>query len=156
MTDKTSRLPSGDWDQRFLDLAKHISSWSKDPSTQVGAVAVRDRRVLATGYNGFPRGITDLPGRLNDRNEKLLRTVHAEGNVVAQAARNGVSLDQSTVYVWPFIPCNSCCTLLIQAGVRRVVAPDMPIPDRWRRSFDVSIEMFKESKVELTLIELEF
>jgi dCMP deaminase len=144
------------WDQRFLDLAQHIAQWSKDPSTQVGAVAVRERRVLATGYNGFPRGIADLPGRLNNRDEKLLRTVHAEGNVVAQAARNGVSLDKATIYVWPFIPCNSCCTLLIQAGIKRVVAPDMPIPDRWKQSFDLSIKMFKEAGADLTLVEIEF
>lgn len=142
------------WDLRFLDLAKHISAWSKDPSTQVGAVAVRDRRILATGYNGFPRGVADLPGRLQDRNEKLMRTVHAEANIVAQAARNGVSLDGATVYVWPFLPCSSCGTLLIQAGVKRVVAPDMPIPDRWVDSFEMSRSMFKEAKLELTLMDL--
>jgi dCMP deaminase len=144
------------WDQRFLDLARHISCWSKDPSTQVGAVAVRDRRVLATGYNGFPRGVADLPGRLADRNEKLLRTVHAEANIIAQAARNGVSLDRATVYVWPFLPCSTCCTLLIQSGIKRVVVPDMPIPDRWLESFDMSQKMFKEAGVELTLMGLEF
>jgi len=143
------------WDQRFLDLAKHISSWSKDPSTQVGAVAVRDRRVLATGYNGFPRGVADLPGRLHDRNEKLMRTVHAEANIVAQAARNGVSLDRATIYVWPFLPCSSCGTLLIQSGVKRVVAPDIEIPDRWVDSFEMSRAMFKEAGVDLTLIDLD-
>ncbi|MBM4229161.1 MAG: dCMP deaminase family protein [Gammaproteobacteria bacterium] len=141
------------WDQRFLDLAKHISAWSKDPSTQVGAVAVRDRRILATGYNGFPRGVADLPGRLRDRNEKLMRTVHAEANIVAQAARNAVSLNGATVYVWPFLPCNSCGTLLIQAGVKRVVAPDIEIPDRWVDSFEMSRAMFKEAGLELTLID---
>ena len=142
------------WDLRFLDLAKHISAWSKDPSTQVGAVAVRDRRILATGYNGFPRGVADLPGRLHDRTEKLMRTVHAEANIVAQAARNGVSLDRATVYVWPFLPCSSCGTLLIQSGVKRVVAPDIEIPDRWVDSFEMSRSMFKEAKLELTLMDL--
>lgn len=144
------------WDQRFLDLAKHISAWSKDPSTKVGAVAVRDRRILATGYNGFPRGVADLPGRLSDRNEKLLRTVHAEANIIAQAARNGVSLNKATVYVWPFLPCSSCCTSLIQAGVDRVVVPDLPIPDRWAASFEMSQQMFQESGVELTLMDVEY
>jgi dCMP deaminase len=143
------------WDQRFLELAKHISQWSKDPSTQVGAVCVRDRRILATGYNGFPRGVADLPGRLNDRKEKLFRTIHAEANIVSQAARNGVSLDKATIYVWPFLPCSSCCTTLIQAGIKRVVAPDMPIPDRWSDSFNMSIQMFKETGTELTLLEIE-
>ena len=144
------------WDQRFLDLAKHISSWSKDPSTQVGAVAVRERRILATGYNGFPRGVADLPGRLHDRNEKLLRTIHAEANIVAQAARNGVSLNKATVYVWPFVPCSSCCASLIQAGIERVVVPDMPSPDRWAVSFKMSQQMFQETDVELTLMDVDY
>ena len=141
------------WDSRFLAMAKHVSTWSKDPSTQVGAVAVRERRILATGYNGFPQGLSDFPTRLHNRSEKLLRTVHAEANIVAQAASNGVSLNNSTVYVWPFIPCNSCCTLLIQAGFKRVVAPDLPIPDRWLESFSLSKEMFRECGVDLTLLD---
>jgi dCMP deaminase len=141
------------WDARFLAMARHISSWSKDPSTQVGAVAVRERRVLATGYNGFPQGLSDFPTRLHNRSEKLLRTVHAEANIVAQAACNGVSLKNSTIYVWPFFPCNSCCTLLLQAGFQRVVAPNLPIPDRWADSFNLSKEMFRECGVDFTLID---
>jgi dCMP deaminase len=143
------------WDHRFLELAKSLATWSKDPSTPVGAVAVRDRRILGTGYNGFPHGIADLPGRLSNRGEKLLRTVHAEANIIAHAARNGVGLDGSTVYVWPFLPCSNCCTLLIQAGIRRVVAPDLPIPDRWAESFAMSQSMFKEANVQLTLLDVE-
>lgn len=140
------------WDKRFLDLAKHISEWSKDPSTQVGAVAVRDRRILATGYNGFPRGVADLPGRLLDRKEKLLRTVHAEANIVSQCARYGISLEQATVYIWPFLPCASCCTLLIQTGIRRIVTPDTPIPDRWQESFSASLEMLREAGIDLVIV----
>jgi dCMP deaminase len=142
------------WDLRFLELAKHISQWSKDPSTQVGAVAVRDRRILATGYNGFPRGVADLPGRLENRSEKYLRTVHAEANSIAQAARNAICLDGADIYVWPFVPCSSCCTLLIQAGFSRVVVPDLPIPDRWEESFQMSQEMFQEAQIDLVLIDV--
>jgi dCMP deaminase len=142
------------WDTRFLDLAKHISDWSKDPSTKVGAVAVRDRRVLATGYNGFPRGIADLPGRLLDRKQKLLRTVHAEANIIAQCARYGISLEGATVYIWPFLPCSSCCTSLIQAGIKRIVTPDIPIPDRWKESFLASLEMLKEAGIDLVLMDV--
>ena len=142
------------WDLRFLELAKHISEWSKDPSTQVGAVAVRDRRILATGYNGFPRGVADLPGRLENRSEKYLRTVQAEANSIAQAARNAICLDGSAIYVWPFVPCSSCCTLLIQAGFSRVVVPDLPIPDRWEESFRMSQEMFQEAHIDLVLIDV--
>lgn len=143
------------WDTRFLDLAKHISEWSKDPSTKVGAVAVRDRRVLATGYNGFPRGIADLPGRLLDRKQKLLRTVHAEANIIAQCAKYGISLEGATVYIWPFLPCSSCCTSLIQAGIRRIVTPDTSIPDRWQESFSASLEMLKEAGIDLVLMAVE-
>lgn len=140
------------WDRRFLDLAKHISTWSKDPSTQVGAVAVRERRILATGYNGFPHGVADLPGRLKDRNEKLLRTVHAEANIVSQCAKYGVSLHGATIYIWPFLPCASCCTLMIQTGIRRIVTPDTPIPERWCDSFNASIEMLEEAGIDLILV----
>jgi dCMP deaminase len=140
------------WDQRFLSLAEHISHWSKDPSTQVGAVAVRDRRVLATGYNGFPRGISDSFDRLKDREQKLLRTVHAEANIVAQASRHGVSLEGAWIYIWPFLPCANCCTLLMQAGVSRIVVPDRPIPDRWKESFSTSIALLEEAGIELKLL----
>lgn len=142
------------WDVRFLELAKHLAEWSKDPSTKVGAVAVRDRRILATGYNGFPLGVADLPGRLENRNEKYLRTVHAEANAVAQAAKNAISLNNSDIYVWPFIPCSSCCTLLIQAGIKRVVVPDTTIPDRWEESFKMSRDMFSEAGVDLIVIDV--
>lgn len=142
------------WDVRFLELAKHISSWSKDPSTQVGAVAVKDRRILATGYNGFPRGVADLPGRLENRNEKYLRTVHAEANAIAQAAKNAISLADADIYVWPFIPCSSCCTLLLQAGIRRVVVPNTTIPDRWEESFNMSQAMFSEAGIDLIVIDV--
>lgn len=137
------------WDRRFLDLAKHVSEWSLDPSTKVGAVAVKERRVLATGYNGLPRGVADLPGRLLNREEKYLRTVHAEANIVAQAARFGIDLFGATVYVWPFLPCSNCTTLLIQAGIRKIIVPELPIPDRWKSNFDLSVEMLNEARVDL-------
>lgn len=143
------------WDQRFLHLAKHISTWSKDPSTQVGAVAIRDRRILATGYNGFPRGVEDSEDRLQDREQKLLRTVHAEGNIVAQASLHGVSLSGASIYIWPFLPCSSCCTLLIQAGVSRVVVPDIEIPERWLVSFTTSVGMLQEAGLMLDRVQID-
>jgi len=143
------------WDRRFLDLAKHISTWSKDPSTQVGAVAVRDRRILATGYNGFPRGIDDSAERLADRQQKLLRTVHAEANIVAQASLHGVSLEDASIYIWPFLPCSSCCTLLIQAGITRVVVPALEIPERWLVSFTTSVGMLQEAGLRLERIDID-
>jgi len=143
------------WDCRFLALAKHISEWSKDPSTQVGSVAVKDRRILATGYNGFPRGVQDSDLRLHNRDQKLLRTVHAEANIVAQAAQSGTTLTNATVYIWPFLPCNACCSLLIQAGITRIVVPDLEIPERWHESFTTSKEMLKEAAIALYRVSLD-
>ena len=75
------------WHKRFLDLASHVATWSKDPSTKVGAVAVApSKQILETGFNGIPRGVQDLPERM-ERPEKYLWTAHAEENLVAHAAR---------------------------------------------------------------------
>ena len=74
------------WDLRFLKLAHHVGQWSKDPSTKVGAVIVdAQRRVLGIGYNGFPRGVDDSPGRYHDRPTKLDMVVHAETNAIMNA-----------------------------------------------------------------------
>ena len=71
------------WQERYLDLAEEISKWSKDPSTQCGAVAVGDKgQILSQGYNGFPRGIHDNIGLLEDKKSKYDRIVHAEMNVI--------------------------------------------------------------------------
>ena len=74
-----SILLNDKWDIRFLDLAQNISTWSKDPSRKIGCVAVgTNREILAQGYNGFPRGIADLPQRYEDRETKYQYVVHAE------------------------------------------------------------------------------
>ena len=109
------------WDARFLQLASHVADWSKHRTTKVGCVVVDDdRRVRVTAFNGFPRGVADLPERLADRPVKLLLSVHAEANAVATAARSGVSLAGCTAYV-THPPCAQCAALLTQAGIRRVV-----------------------------------
>ena len=135
------------WDRRFLRLAKEVSSWSKDPSSKVGAVAVRDRRVLATGYNGLPRGVEDSAERLQTRELKIQLVAHAETNLLAHAAHAGVSLAGSTVYIWPYHPCGNCAGLLINAGVERVVVPELVVPERWRLNFNLAATMFKEAGV---------
>ena len=81
------------WDKRFLKLAKHISEWSKDPSTKVGCVVVGpDRELRSTGFNGLPRGIEDNEERLNNREIKYPLICHAEENAIMHAARIGISL----------------------------------------------------------------
>ncbi len=97
------------WDQRFLNVANEVADWSKDPGTCVGSVLVKDRRILATGYNGFPAGLDDSPERYANRELKLAYTVHAEVNALLNAAKNGAETKGSTLYV-TFPPCVSCST----------------------------------------------
>ena len=137
---------SSKWDTRFLNLAKHISDWSKDPSTKVGCVVVgEDREIRSTGFNGFPRGIEDTAARLNDREQKYPMICHAEENAIMHAARIGVSLKGSSAYVtWP--PCSRCARSLIQAGVSEIVYPaGVDIPERWQEDFAISLGMMKEA-----------
>lgn len=136
------------WDRRFIDLALHISGWSKDPSTKVGCVVVgEDREIRSTGFNGFPRGIDDSMERLEDRELKYPLICHAEENAIMHAARIGISLKDCTAYVtWP--PCTRCARSLIQAGVVEVVYPgNIEIPDRWIEDFERSNSMMKEAGV---------
>ena len=139
-----------DWDQRFLNLAKHISQWSKDPSTKVGCVVVGpDREIRSTGCNGLPRGIEDNDERLNNREIKYPLICHAEENAIMHAARIGISLKDCTAYVtWP--PCTRCARSLVQAGVSTIIYPkNIEIPDRWMDDFNLSLNMLKEAKINI-------
>ena len=141
---------SDKWDKRFLDLAGHISGWSKDPSTKVGCVVVgEDREIRSTGFNGFPRGIKDDSERLSDREQKYPLICHAEENAIMHAARIGLSLKGCTAYVtWP--PCTRCARSLIQAGVIEVVYPeDSEVPERWMLDFDTSTQMMTEAGLKI-------
>ena len=137
-----------DWDKRFLKLAKHISKWSKDPSTQVGCVVVGpDREIRSTGFNGLPRGIEDNDERLNDREIKYPLICHAEENAIMHAARIGISLKDCTAYVtWP--PCTRCARSLIQAGISTIIYPEKTkIPERWMDDFNLSLNMLREANI---------
>lgn len=138
---------------KFFPVAEALAALSKDRSTKVGAVALgEDYEILSTGYNGFPRGIDD---DLNERHERPLKyalTAHAEENLVAQAARNGVSIRGSTVLVTSLFPCTTCARLLIQAGVRRVIASEVTINPRWEEQANLAYDMLTEAGVEVVHI----
>ena len=141
---------SAKWDIRFIELAQHLSQWSKDPSTKVGCVVVGpDREIRSTGFNGFPRGIEDAPGRLADRDQKYPLICHAEENAIMHAARIGVALKGCIAYVtWP--PCTRCARSLVQAGVSEVAYPaDLAIPPRWQEDFELSMSMLREAGVRI-------
>jgi dCMP deaminase len=136
------------WDVRFMELARFVAQWSKDPSTKVGAVIVdAQRRVRGIGYNGFPRGVEDSLSRLEDREEKLRRVVHAEANAIL----NSSSTEGCTIYVWPLFSCSTCAGLIIQAGIQRVVSPP-PLEARWQSAYDAAAQMYGEAGVEVVHI----
>ena len=138
-----------DWRNRYLSLAKNVASWSKDPSRKVGAIAVGSKgQILSQGYNGFPRGILDSDDRLNDRPTKYKYVVHAEMNVIYNATFNGVSLDNSTLYVYGLPACSECAKGIIQVGIKRViVCTDCIIPEVWLQSWSNTISMFDEAGI---------
>ena len=141
------------WHRRFLRLAAEIAELSKDPSTKVGCILVRDRRIISTGYNGFPRGISDSFYRLLDRDNKYEITVNAEINAVTTAALHGVSTEGSTAYV-TFQPCSRCAAVLINAGIKEVyVTADSFIPDRWLDNMALAANLLKEAGILLETLD---
>lgn len=139
-----------DWNQRFMDLAKHVASWSKDPSTQVGAVIVNDKKqVISMGYNGFPRGVRDCQERYRDKATKLSFVAHAERNALDNAFNDveGATL-YSTLY-----PCSDCAKGIIQRGIKTVVT-SKEWYDRQAQlfNFETSKIMFEEADVEVVLL----
>ena len=139
------------WGNKYIKLSKQISTWSKDPSTKVGAVVVGcDGQLLSQGYNGFPRGIKDSDERLNDRDRKYELVVHAEMNAIYNASLNGVSLKDSTLYVYGLPICNECAKGIIQVGIKKVVSlrpKDLKSLDRWTQSIKDAKAMFTEAEV---------
>ena len=140
------------WDKRYLALAAEIATWSKDPSTQVGAVTVgRKKEVLSQGFNGFPRGIEDTEERYNDRETKYKFVVHAEMNAIYNATYSGTSLDGATLYVYGLPICSECAKGIIQVGIKKVVIEKSKAPERWNASVQRAQAMFDEAGVELII-----
>lgn len=111
--------PSNKWDRRFLDLCDTIRSWSKDPSTKVGAVIVRpDLTIASMGYNGFAKGVDDNEARYLDRDLKYKLVLHAEENAILHARE---PLTDYSLYVLPLSPCSLCAARIIQSGISGVI-----------------------------------
>jgi dCMP deaminase len=144
------------WHTRYLKLAKEVAGWSKDPSTQVGAVAIGSRgQVLSQGYNGFPRGIIDTRERYNDRDVKYKFIVHAEMNCIYNATLNGVSLNGATLYIFGLPLCSECSKGVIQVGINTVVMPQIVIPEKWQKSWELSAKMLTEAGVNFQFVNYE-
>lgn len=141
------------WDKRFLNLAREVSTWSTcvRNQRQVGSVIVRDKRIIATGFNGAPSGVTSCQERgycLRDKlgiasgtRQEVCYSTHAEQNALVQAAKMGIEVDGATMYI-THRPCVICTKLLINAGIKRVVYAEH-YPDEF------SVEILKEADIEL-------
>lgn len=135
------------WHKRFLEIAEFISTWSKDPSTKVGAViADKDNRIVSTGYNGFPKNVKDTVERYKNRDVKYKIILHAEENAIAYAKRD---LTDCTLYISGLPPCAHCASLIIQSGIKTVVVRKQEVPERWIESMELSKQILKEAGVKL-------
>lgn len=150
------RIERPSWDEYFMTITYLVRERATCLRRKVGAIAVKDKRILATGYNGAPMGMKhcdELGGCLRDKLNipsgeriEISRAVHAEQNVVAQAARFGIPLDGATIYVTNF-PCVTCSKILIDAGIKEIVfAEDY---NDW-----LSKEMLKDSKIKVRQFKL--
>jgi dCMP deaminase len=135
------------WDMRFLALAEQIATWSKDPMRGVGAVIVSPtKQIVATGFNGLPRGMADLPERLQ-RPAKYDLICHAELNAIIQCARNGVSPVGCTLYS-SFSPCVQCTLAVVQSGITRVVTYHTEDGDEhWQASIAKAMAVMQEAGI---------
>lgn len=131
------------WERRFLEMCQLLASWSKDPSTKVGAVIVdRQRVVLGVGYNGFPRGVVDDPAHYDEKLVKYRLIVHAEANAVL----NANSSVRGSILITTKFPCSECAKLLVQSGVTDVFAPH-PSAGHWADDAEFSRRMFAQTGV---------
>ena len=135
------------WAQRFFQMAELVGSWSKDPSTQVGAVITQGNRVVSVGFNGYPRGVGDSAD-MDDREIKLLKTIHAEENAILFAKRD---LTGCEIFVTHF-PCPNCAAKIIQTGISTVhcQAQSEEFLSRWGEKFKISEAMFEEAGVQVS------
>jgi dCMP deaminase len=139
--------PRRSWDDYFLDIAELVALRSKDPSTKVGAVIVRDKIICSTGYNGFPRKVNDNIQTRYNKPEKYLWTIHAEENAIFNAARAGNKIEDAVLYVTPLSPCSSCALSISQAGIKEVVYRKNKVTPQFEESCQKAFEIFNACKV---------
>lgn len=138
------------WHRRYMELAETVAKWSDDPKKQVGAVIVRDNRVLSLGYNGFPTGVKSTPERL-EKPLKLEYIVHGEMNAILTAAKMGHCLEGSTMYC-TFYPCPDCTKSIIQSGIISLVTFLPDETSSWYERSKISSKMLSEAGINLIII----
>ena len=145
-------MTTNKWHKRYIELARTISQWSKDPSTQCGAVIIgKSGQVLSQGYNGFARGMDDSDELYENRELKYSRIVHAEMNAIYNASRTGVSLEGATAYVHGLPCCHECAKAIIQVGIKEVVMHTTN-NIRWNDSCGMGTDFLEEANIKITYI----
>ena len=141
------------WTEYFLNIAESVKLKSKDRRTQIGAVIVgKDNEIVTTGYNSFPRGINDDVEERQQRPEKYFWLVHSELNAIYNAARIGVSLRDTTMYLTCGIPCSDCARGIISSGIKTIYCKTEDTTknrEHWDEHAKRSLQMFQESGVEV-------
>lgn len=134
-------------DETFMRQMYLVAARSKDPSTHIGAVLVKDGDVISSGWNGFGRKVLDTPERWNDKETKYKFVCHAEFNAIMNAARKGISTIGTILYT-NGVPCNECAKAVVQAGVIEIVVhrqwPILAHRVKWNEAHLISDQMFSE------------
>lgn len=138
------------WDLRGLERAAQNATYSKDPSSKVGAVLMRpDKTFAGDGFNGFPAGLPDDPALYANRDYKIATVIHAEENAILNSRDH--SLEGYTLYVSGLPPCCSCASKIIQKGIGRVVAHNRMVPARWAQNMRWAVENMLKRGIEIEL-----
>ncbi|SCK02371.1 Riboflavin biosynthesis protein RibD [uncultured Eubacterium sp.] len=142
------------WDEYFMQMAQLTAQRSTCLRRKVGAVIVKDKHIIATGYNGAPRGLkhcVELGGCLREKlkipsgqRHELCRALHAEQNAIIQAATLGQSIEDGTIYI-THQPCAICAKMIINAGLKRIVVKE-GYPD------DLSVEILDEAGLKIVML----
>ena len=147
------------WDAWFMKHVYLAASKSKDPSSKIGAVLVRDRRIISTGYNGFPVGVNDLKERYEDRETKYKMVCHAEFNSIITCAKFGIDTKDTIMYTQG-VPCSECAKSVIQGGIKEVIVHKQwrdvvrEGNKKWEESAKISKTMFDEAGVAVREIDV--
>ena len=144
------------WDEYFMRMAYLVSFKSRDPKTKIGSVLVREKNVIATGYNSFPRKVLDLQERYANRDLKLKMTNHSEENTILTSARLGINTSNSILYTFG-IPCHVCSKAIIQGSISEIVIhaqwPNLTHSDAWIESIKLGKTMLNEAAINIRVFD---
>jgi dCMP deaminase len=148
-----------DWNEWFLQGVYWVASKSKDPKTKIGALIVKDKRIISTGYNGIPSGVDDENKNRHQRPEKYKWYEHGERNAIYAASKYGISTDGALLYT-NALPCADCARGIIQSGIKEVyihkqfnVICTTYKRDHWEGHDNVTFSMFLESNIKIYSID---